>query len=138
MNEAQMQCEIVRKLRSADTPILFTTTGAGLTDSVRHGVKMKRMGYTVGTPDLLIFEPGYDGTHGLLLELKTPTGQVSIAQELMHNALKSRGYAVVVVRSVAQAIAHIERHTNRKISITEHAAPPIVCPAQPSSEKPHS
>lgn len=55
----------------------------------------------VGTPDLLVCARG----HMLMLEVKTPTGRVSPAQEAQLALWRNAGATTGVVRSVAEAEA---------------------------------
>ena len=62
------------------------------------------LGLGEGTPDLVAIVRG----RWLGLELKTATGRLSEAQERCHEAWRAAGAVVVVVRSVADAVAAVE------------------------------
>lgn len=64
----------------------------------------KLYGLGEGSPDLVCIVRG----RWLGLELKTPAGRLSEAQERCHAAWRMAGAVVVVVRSVAEAIAAVE------------------------------
>lgn len=64
----------------------------------------KLYGLGEGSPDLVCIVRG----RWLGLELKTPKGRLSAAQEGCHAAWRMAGAVVVVVRSVAEAVAAVE------------------------------
>jgi hypothetical protein len=66
-------------------------------------MRMSRMGYRKGTPDVLFFEPR-GVYHGFLVEFKTPHGTVSPEQYKFISEAKDRGYVAVVCRSTNEAI----------------------------------
>jgi len=67
------------------------------------------MGYTKGTPDVLIFEPRASW-HGFLMELKAPGGETSEFQDTFLASALARGYYTAVCWSTAEAIASLERY----------------------------
>lgn len=69
----------------------------------------KSAGIRPGVPDLSLDVPA-GPYHGLRIELKTPRGRVSQAQSETHARLRSHGYAVAVVRSLASASAVIDAY----------------------------
>jgi hypothetical protein len=136
MSEAQIQELLVRMLRNARPPLLFTTTGAGLQCGVKCRVRMNRMGYCKGMPDLFIFEPR-NGSHGLVIELKTDAGALRAEQRDMLARFRANGYTAVVAYGLDEAVRAVEAYLNVNMSITPHATPPTDCVAHPVSEKPH-
>jgi hypothetical protein len=70
-------------------------------------MKMIRMGYQKGTPDLIILEP-CGGYHGFQIELKTPTGRLSPDQIRILKRASGRGYLTAVCRSAKEAIDLID------------------------------
>ena len=66
-----------------------------------RGAILKSIGYSAGTPDILVI----DGGRAVWLELKAPKGRVSDAQRACHEALHLAGAIVHVVRSLDEAIA---------------------------------
>jgi hypothetical protein len=136
MSEAQIQELLVRMLRNVTPPLLFTTTGAGLQCGVACRVRMNRMGYTKGMPDLFIFEPR-NGSHGLVIELKTNKGALRPDQRAILERFRGNGYTALAVYGLDEAMRVIGAYLNVSMSITEHATPPTDCAAQPVSEKPH-
>jgi hypothetical protein len=85
--ETQLQIDVVKWLTETYPGILFTSTQAGDRRTGFKAMLMKRMGYTVGTPDLIVFT-ARKGWHGLLLELKDKTGQSDSQKLFMARAMK--------------------------------------------------
>lgn len=76
----------------------------------RNGRRMKDEGCRAGTPDMLLMVPR-NGTSGLWIEMKTPTGRVSDEQEQMMSILsKPGGCWCDVCRSTQEAIDIITRY----------------------------
>lgn len=76
-----------------------------------EGAILKRKGVKAGVPDLFLPVP-IGGYHGLWIELKTETGQVSDAQNWWIGCLREYGYRVEVCRGALAAIDVIERYLN--------------------------
>lgn len=75
--------------------------------------KLKAEGVSPGVPDLLLPVPT-KRHHGLFIEMKRTTkGRLSDAQKVWHTRLLSYGYAVVVCKGAAEAIACIEAYLGR-------------------------
>ena len=53
-------------------------------------------------PDLIILQPGTDGSHGLLVEIKAPNGKPSAEQLAWLAVAKSRGYRGAVCYSLKE------------------------------------
>ena len=64
--------------------------------SARMGAKLKRMGVKPGVPDICIIWRG----RSIFIELKTPKGRTSPAQEAVMSALTMAGAVVNVCRSL--------------------------------------
>jgi hypothetical protein len=62
---------------------------------------MKAMGLHSGAPDLALYVSA-SGKNGLFIEMKSPTGRVTPAQRLTHDALKQQNYEVAVCRTFDQ------------------------------------
>src|SRR4030042_4002082 len=78
--EYDEHCAVIEYLRVRYPYIRLTIAPNGLKLPSPQAMKFKRMGYTAGTPDLLIFEPR-GNYNGLLIEMKREHGgQVSPAQ----------------------------------------------------------
>ena len=109
--EEQNQIVVVNYLRRFKPNVLFTTAGAaGERLSMLKAIRVKRMGYTAGTPDLMIFE-ARKKYHGLFIEMKkTKGGIVSENQKMFLNKLNQNGYKAVVCRGAQEAISEIEKY----------------------------
>jgi hypothetical protein len=71
---------------------------------MRHGARANEAGRRAGVPDVSV-DVASGSVHGLRLEFKTDTGRLGPEQEAWHPLLRRYGYAVVVVRSAAEALA---------------------------------
>jgi len=111
--EAEIQKAVVFWLRTVHPEILFTIAPSGMKLPISVATKFKRMGYSKGTPDIMIFEPS-GVFHGLFIELKTDTGRVTIEQRCWLKELDKRGYYTIVCRSVDQCRSIIEKYLERK------------------------
>ena len=100
--EDQEQIAVSLYLRLQYPDALFTCSGAGLITNARTGGKMKKLGYTAGTPDLMIFKPNKD-YQGLFIEMKGPKGVISPLQKEWLEKLNSLGYKAVVCRGFREA-----------------------------------
>jgi hypothetical protein len=83
--------------------LLFTISPAGFIMSAGQAMKMMRMGYRKGTPDVLFFEPR-GAFHGLLIEFKAPGGTISSDQHIFAQLAGERGYKTAFCFSTAQGI----------------------------------
>ena len=68
----------------------------------RRMKRLKAMGLTPGHPDLMLYVPR-GMFHGLLIEMKTKTGRVSLIQKQIHDLLREQNYKVEVARSYEEA-----------------------------------
>jgi hypothetical protein len=108
MNEEyHIQVALVQWLKTAYPKALFTIAPNGMKLSIGSAVKLKRMGYSKGTPDIMIFEPRH-GYHGLFIELKTKTGQISPEQKIWNTSLEWRGYRSIFCYSFEEAVNEID------------------------------
>jgi hypothetical protein len=103
MTEAQEQQRVVDYIHKTLPDVLLTCTGAGLGFHARHQKKMNTLGYLRGTPDLLVFEPR-GAFHGLMIEMKSATGDVKPHQKEIMDKLRARGYRAHVCFGADQAI----------------------------------
>lgn len=106
--ETKLQVDLVKWIRYKYPEVLFTSTQAGERRSVLSSIMMKRMGYTNGTPDLILFTAKC-GFHGLLIELKEGSIQSDSQVAFMQKALKE-GYAYELAVGIDQAKDVIERY----------------------------
>ena len=65
--EQKLQNQVANWIRLRYPDLLWTISPAGLVRGANMAVQMKRMGYTNGTPDILIFE-ARGRFHGLLID----------------------------------------------------------------------
>lgn len=117
--EDQIQRDIVGWLRGAG--YLFTTTGAGLIKSVKTQIIMSGLGYTAGSPDIIVWIQG--GT--LNIECKAPktmkysdkTGkwvqdskggvQTPLQKEFELNVTQKEGHHYIIARDKVDVIQYI-------------------------------
>lgn len=83
--------------RLPELALLFAIPNGEKRDAVT-GARLKRAGVKAGVPDLLL-PVASKGYHGLWIELKTPVGRTSPAQERWITTLVEQGYDVAVARS---------------------------------------
>ena len=106
--EYQIQVQVAQHLAITYPQILVAVSpAAGFKVSAGLAMKMMRMGYQKGTPDLIILEP-MGPYHGFLIELKTPTRSLSPEQKRFLASAADRGYLTAVCRSAKEAIALID------------------------------
>lgn len=111
--EAQIQMRIAKYLRSKYPNVLFTSTLGGIRTSIGQAVKLKRLGYTNGVPDLLIFQPK-EGYHGLFIEVKTEKGVLSQAQKEFLKALHDKDYSVFIAYGYDSAVKAIDTYLTKR------------------------
>lgn len=107
--ESGTQMALVRWLKREHSDLVFTSSPAAAKMSIGAAMKMKRMGYASGIPDLIIFEP-CGRYHGLLLELKTERGRVSDDQSKIGIRLSLKGYLVEICYGLEEAKAAVENY----------------------------
>lgn len=122
-NEYRIQADFIRYLELMHPDLLYTISPAGFIMSAGMAMKMMRMGYRKGTPDVMIFEPRGQW-HGLLIEFKDPKGVVSDAQKEFLATASSRGYATAVCYSTSSAISLVESYLSGASSSNAKAGPP--------------
>lgn len=95
--ELHEQITVIVYLKIAYPNVLFTIAPNGMKLSIGVAVKLKRMGYSKGTPDIMIFERNKN-YNGLFIEMKNPQsffnkkGVVSPEQKEWQRKLILRGY----------------------------------------------
>lgn len=104
--EYHIQTSVVLWLRANFPNALFTIAPSGMKLPIGVAVKLKRMGYSPGTPDICIFEPRYQ-YHGLFVELKTKRGVKSDEQIAWNEELNRRGYLSIFCYSFDEAVQRI-------------------------------
>ena len=109
MTEYKIQADSVTYLQLMHPDVLYTISPAGFIMSAGMAMKMMRMGYRKGTPDVLIFEPR-GKQHGFLIEFKTKIGKTRESQDIFLQLARDRGYGTAVCHSTADAIAIIDEY----------------------------
>lgn len=99
--EDRIQVDIVKWFRQTYPDVLITSTQAGMRRSKLGAIMMKRLGYTNGTPDLIIFA-ARKGWHALLIELKHKSAQSKDQLAFMTTCGKE-GYWYVLAYGIDQA-----------------------------------
>jgi len=89
--EDKIQMMLVAWFRLQYPKILMTISPGGLITNAKSGNKANKMGYSKGTPDLLILQPS-GKYHGLLIELKSSKGKASPEQIVWLGKLLEKGY----------------------------------------------
>lgn len=108
-NEYKIQADFIRYLDLMYPDLLYTISPAGFTMSAGMAMKMMRMGYRKGTPDVLIFEPR-STSHGFFIEFKDKGGKTSESQDLFLQSARSRGYGTAICFDTASAITILEEY----------------------------
>lgn len=110
--EHQEQCSLVRWWELTHprmTQLLFAIPNGGARNAVT-GALLKREGVRKGVPDLFLAIPT-GKAHGLFIEMKRQRGgTVDKAQKVMHEALQSAGYGVVVCKGFEEAMKEIKHY----------------------------
>lgn len=107
LSEDQIQAALFKKVWNElpQTRRLFFSIPNGSSRDVREAVKLKATGLVAGEPDLVLVWLGK--AYGF--ELKTPQGEVSPAQQIVHQAWQSQQAPVYVVRSVEEGFSIIKK-----------------------------
>lgn len=85
--------------------------GARYLHGGRTANAQKAKGVEPGIPDLLVLEPGPDGTHGLAVEFKIGANRLSAEQWAWFQRGRAKRWRCAVVRSVDEFVALIASHT---------------------------
>lgn len=112
--ESDIQQRIVLILRHQYPNVVFTTSPAGVKMNVGQAVKMKKMGYRPGTPDLMIFQP-IGRWHGLFIEIKTEFGIAQAEQVKFREDAELKGYCSFITKGYKATIEKIEDYLNGRI-----------------------
>ena len=90
---------------------LYTCSIAGAYLSVGQLAQAKAMGYTKGTPDLMVFEKTRSPyVHALFIEMKAEKGKVSEEQRVWGERAEKNGYRYEVCYSAEEAISVIRSY----------------------------
>jgi hypothetical protein len=101
-SEHKIQADCIKWVRARAVTswrfsLFFAIPNGGPRNAIT-GSRLKAEGVTPGVPDLFL-PLANDEHHGLFIEMKTPSGNVSDAQLDIHETLRQRGYRVEVIRS---------------------------------------
>ena len=107
--EFRIQAAFIQYVELMHPTLLYTISPAGFIMSAGMGMKMIRMGYRKGTPDITFYEPR-GSYHGLLIEFKAPGGTVSDAQKDFIKQAQDRGFMAVVCYSTSTAITILDEY----------------------------
>lgn len=108
--EYHEQVKVANFMRAQYPHILFTASAGGMRTSIGTAVKMRQMGYSRGTPDLMIFHthPVYSA---LFIEMKAAhKGDTSKDQDLWLERLNALGYKAIVCHGAAEAEQAIAKY----------------------------
>jgi len=128
-DEYRIQADFIRYVELMYPDILLTISPAGFIMSAGMAMKMMRMGYRKGTPDVMVFEPR-GSYHGLLIEFKDPKGTVSETQKEFLAAADARGYKTAVCYSTNEAIRILESYLSNvsSLNVTKDQSTPQAKP----------
>jgi|26BtaG_2_1085354.scaffolds.fasta_scaffold04862_3 hypothetical protein len=108
--EYHEHCAVIEYLRITHPGILLTIAPNGIKLTLNQGTKFKQMGYTAGTPDILIFEPRGE-YHGLFIEMKRDKGGTPSRHQLKWlSRANNRGYKAKICYGFYEAKAVIDRY----------------------------
>lgn len=104
--EDLMQVQVIEYIKQCTDLPYFHIANQRQT-SPAHGAKLKRMGVVAGVSDLFI--PRSNGKqHGIFIELKSPGGRVSEAQQKFLSQMITENYGAHVCYSAQEAILIIK------------------------------
>lgn len=102
--ESDEQMAYVKWIKVMHPTIIFSSALGGIKTTIGQAVKLKRLGYLKGLPDLMIFYP-IGLYHGLFIELKKVGGKPPEPHQIdVGERLSSLGYSVWVCYGCAEAI----------------------------------
>lgn len=107
--EYLIQSTLVSMLNHYYSDVLFFAIPNGGKREKREAARLKAMGVLAGVHDLFISEvtPIYSG---LYLEMKTPTGVLSVPQKRFRDRAVARGYCCEVATSPLQGLSLVESY----------------------------
>lgn len=107
--ESDIQMRLAFLLTTQYPDVIFTTSPAGVKLTIGQAMKMKRMGYRSGTPDLMIFKPTSQ-FKALFLEIKTLGGKSQKNQVDLAERLNALGYKAVITYGFNEALQTIKEY----------------------------
>lgn len=121
MNEAQLQEQVCRYLKTQYPEVIFTSESAGYYATIGQATKRKRTRSNKGLPDLLILEPR-KVYHGLMIELKAEgkspykkdgtlrTDKHTQEQAEVLQALLDKGYLATFATGYEEAVRVLDNY----------------------------
>lgn len=91
--------------------LLFAVPNGEKRDVV-HASRMKAEGMVSGVSDLILLRPN-DPFHGLLIEMKTPTGKQSAEQQQFMEQAQAWNYKYVICRSIEEFMKEVNNYLKR-------------------------
>lgn len=107
--EDNLQASCVQWFKLQYPLCLLWATPNAAKRSIREYVALKRTGLVAGVPDLFIAEAN-GHYHGLFVEMKAGRGEVTEKQQEMIDALRVRGYAVHVCKSLDEFVGVVNQY----------------------------
>ena len=108
--ESALQVACVCLAREQGLLVCGQAGGARYLNGGRTANAQKAKGVDPGIPDLLVLEPGGDGTHGLAVEFKVNGNKLSAEQRAWFARGRAKRWRCVVVRSVEEFVAALGSH----------------------------
>lgn len=118
-SEERIQMMVVQWFRTQYRDA-FLTISPNVKVSIGVAMKLKRMGYLAGTPDLLILHPVGDFC-GCLIELKTDEGKPSSKQMAILSHLRDVGYFSAVCYGFDDAVETITTYMENKYEFIDES-----------------
>ncbi len=107
--ESKLQIQCVNFLKKFYPNLLFTGGFAGEKLTLLQAIRRKRMGYSPGTPDLIIFKANKN-FHGLMIEFKSETGYQTKEQKEFQIRAEKEKYKYIIIKSLQQFISEIQNY----------------------------
>ena len=115
--ESELQVACVAWADAEKLLVVGQAGGAAYLHGGRTAKALKAKGVKPGIPDLLILEPGADGTHGLAVELKIGNRGLSAHQCAWFEQAHAKNWRCEEVRSLARFQAVVREHVTGVIEL---------------------
>ena len=111
MTESQLQIGCVRwfKYQYPNWGTLLIHVPNGRRRSIGDGIKLKMEGVVAGVADLILFVPRGE-CHGLMIEMKSPTGKQSKSQKEWAANVVEMGYRYEIAKSIDDFVIIIQSY----------------------------
>lgn len=112
-NEFDLQCKVVNFIRTKYPKLIMSSTSGIKTDTRDQRLTTWKMGYTSGTPDLMIYTQGY-GHSGFAIEIKTPSGygKVSDKQTDFLAQLENNNWKTLISNNYDEIILQVHEYVS--------------------------